>query len=518
MLESFKGKQFTYKPLTQEEREKRGILGRLVGPIADTTAPTRNGRMYSKDLWEHVFDDPIMQEKIKNRCLFQELGHPEDRTEVDMEKICSCLAETPKIGEDGLLYGVFDILPTKNGQLLKILCDYGTTIGISSRGTGDVIDNGDGEEVDPSTYDCETFDFVILPAVEKARMSYVNESLGKSNGKVLNLREALKQEIDKASDEDKKAMQETLSALKIDLEEPKEEGSNIVKDDEDTKEASKDSKEAINESKDAINDGSDELVKSLQESIVKSAELEQKVKALQEQLAVSNAEVGKLRGENGRQRSAIINLTRQVRESKDESNRRTSSLEGMLDEKEKAITQLKEDAKRLKSSMGSAKALRESVSSQMREAKRLNESLAEKDAKIEGLNEALTKERQDSACKIGKLNEEISKAKRVAEGYKRLANSTCDKYIELKATMLGMTPEAIKSNLSESYTLDEIDKVCSRLQGDEMGLSRLPFKVGKKTVVKVNESKQPTQQPQRRNIYDDDYVDEGLMRVAGIVK
>ena len=34
---------------------------------------------------------------------------------------------------------VFDILNTKCGQLLKTLCDYGTTIGISSRGEGDLI-------------------------------------------------------------------------------------------------------------------------------------------------------------------------------------------------------------------------------------------------------------------------------------------------------------------------------------------------------------------------------------------
>ena len=139
MLESFNSDQFEYKRLSPEEQEERGILGRLVGVIADTTNATRNGRKYGLDLWKKVFDDPIMKEKIANRCVFSELGHPEDRAEIDMEKVCACLAEQPKVGKDGKLYGVFDILNTTNGKILKTLCDYGTTVGISSRGTGDLI-------------------------------------------------------------------------------------------------------------------------------------------------------------------------------------------------------------------------------------------------------------------------------------------------------------------------------------------------------------------------------------------
>lgn len=93
-----------------------------------------------------------MEEKIANRCCFGELGHPADREEVDPEKIAICLAEKPKVGEDGKLYGIFDILNTPTGKILKILCDYGTNIGVSSRGSGDVLPN---DEVDSATYNCE---------------------------------------------------------------------------------------------------------------------------------------------------------------------------------------------------------------------------------------------------------------------------------------------------------------------------------------------------------------------------
>ena len=110
---------FEYQRLSKEEMERRGILGRLIGPCADFIAPTRNGRHYSEKLWENVFNDPIMKERIDNGVCYGELGHPLDREETDMEKIALCLAEVPKKGKDGKLRAVFDILNTPNGKMLK---------------------------------------------------------------------------------------------------------------------------------------------------------------------------------------------------------------------------------------------------------------------------------------------------------------------------------------------------------------------------------------------------------------
>lgn len=153
MLENLKDNIFEYKKLSLEEQQQRGILGRLVGPIADFKKPTRNGRFYSEQLWEQTFKDPIVEEKINSRCLFGELGHPIDRLETDMEKIAICLAEVPKKGKDGKLYGVFDILNTPNGRILKTLCDYGCSIGISSRADGETESDYNGKEtVIPSSF------------------------------------------------------------------------------------------------------------------------------------------------------------------------------------------------------------------------------------------------------------------------------------------------------------------------------------------------------------------------------
>ena len=71
----------------------------------------------------------------------------------------------------------------------------------------------DGNEVvEPSTYDFKAFDLVLIPAVKNARL-HVVESLGKPSLKV-----ALKESLEKETDEAKKVITETLQNLNIDIE------------------------------------------------------------------------------------------------------------------------------------------------------------------------------------------------------------------------------------------------------------------------------------------------------------
>ena len=220
MLETLKrNESFSYKRLSKEEMESRQILGRLVGPCADFTIPTRNGRKYNESLWNNVFEDEIVLEKINNKCLFGELGHPLDREEVDPEKIAIALNEKPVKNADGQLIACFDILNTPSGKILKTLCDYGTTIGISSRGSGDIIDELGEEIVDPNTYMFECFDAVILPAVKAARLKYMTESMSVKDKK---LKKALRESIESAPEEEKEIMKNTLNELNITLDEAAE--------------------------------------------------------------------------------------------------------------------------------------------------------------------------------------------------------------------------------------------------------------------------------------------------------
>ena len=198
------------QPLSEEEKASRHILGRLYGPIATCKEGTRNGRKYNKELWIKALNDEIFQEKIANKSLFLELGHPADREETDMSCVCACIPEMPKIVNDDL-YAYVDILDTPNGRLLKTFCDYGFIPGISSRGSGDIMAN---DEVDPETFFLETWDIVQLPAVKKARLTMC-ESLNNKKP----LKAALQESYDAANDEDKKVMKETLDNLDIKLDE-----------------------------------------------------------------------------------------------------------------------------------------------------------------------------------------------------------------------------------------------------------------------------------------------------------
>ena len=198
------------QPLSEEEKASRHILGRLYGPIATCKEGTRNGRKYNKELWVKALNDEIFQEKIANKSLFLELGHPADREETDMSCVCACIPEMPKIVNDDL-YAYVDILDTPNGRLLKTFCDYGFVPGISSRGSGDIMAN---DEVDPETFFLETWDIVQLPAVKKARLAMCESLNNKKSLKV-----ALQESYDAANDEDKKVMKETLDNLDIKLDE-----------------------------------------------------------------------------------------------------------------------------------------------------------------------------------------------------------------------------------------------------------------------------------------------------------
>ena len=199
------------QPLSKEEMASRHILGRMYGPIATCVESTRNGRLYNKPLWEKALQDEIFLEKVATKALFLELGHPADREETDMKQTCACIPEVPKIVGDDLCAYV-DILDTPNGRLLKTLVDYGFVPGISSRGSGDVMDNN---QVDPETFFLETWDIVQLPAVKKARLN-VCESLD-SDG--LKLKKALAESYKAAKEEDKDTMKRALENLNIDIEE-----------------------------------------------------------------------------------------------------------------------------------------------------------------------------------------------------------------------------------------------------------------------------------------------------------
>lgn len=644
MLESINTKHFEYKKLSEAEQKARGILGRLVGPCADFNHPTRNGRKYSEQLWENVFNSDIMKEKIANKCCFGELNHPTDRSEIDMEKVAICLAEQPKKGKDGRLYGVFDILSTPNGRILKALCDYGCKIGISSRGQGDLITDANGDEaVDPDTYDCECFDAVLIPGVEAARLTYVTESL---NTKGKKLKKALTEALDSETIEGKKTMLETLTKLNINITESEdkvddqkepvenqdvatdnttaltadddlndettsdeeitditdsdtqdteleivdnsvvdekeiqqdifldflvsnfdekqikkvckilnieienldnsEEADNIADSDSDEEpknkkspseedeqssndvdiDAKKDTEEPAEDETDAaIDEGVAEVVKSLKEALKVKSELENSVKDLQENLAVSDAKVEAITEECNRYKKSITRLA-ELNKTNAAFKEKVSKLEESLKQKTSVIETQKARITRLaknqRASTKDSAALNEGLRAKESKIEELNTSIstitAEYDAKIKSLNEEfkVTAEKQENT--IQTLTEDLTKITAHRDSYKNLANKAVNKYIEVKAETLGLAPSDIKVKLGESYTLSDVDQVCRDLRSYQLNISKLPFSIDRsnKISVKVNESVNSLSNQISRPSHIDDDVDDTLMRIANL--
>ena len=181
--------------LNESKAPKKGCLGRLEGVCADFKNKTRNGRLYPLKLWKKVFDDSLFKESLENKTLFGELDHPEDRFEPLMTEACVVMTDY-RIDEDaGLIYGGFDILDTPKGRILKSILDYGSVLGVSSRGQGDIVETADGEQVDEDTYDFACFDVVSTPAVAKARQNVI-ESIQRVQSK--NIEENIRQQINDA--------------------------------------------------------------------------------------------------------------------------------------------------------------------------------------------------------------------------------------------------------------------------------------------------------------------------------
>lgn len=160
-------------PLTYKEAEDHtNSLGSLEGVGGSWKEPTRNDHLYVKRLWENVLNSESFQEGMETHTIFAETNHPEDRIEIDLKEVAGVLTKL-EILDNGDIFTAFDILPTPNGKIIKALIDYGCKIGVSSRGLGDEIIQNGVKMIDPETYEYYCHDFVVTPAVKKARPEVV---------------------------------------------------------------------------------------------------------------------------------------------------------------------------------------------------------------------------------------------------------------------------------------------------------------------------------------------------------
>lgn len=247
------------------------------------------------------------------------------------------------------------------------------------------------------------------------------------------------------------------------------------------------------------------------------------MRILQEKLAASDTRVNEMVEECGKYKSAISRLSVAAKSGKD-LKVNTSKLEEDLAQKDKIIESQKARIARLvksnKLKLEKSNSVNESIDKKDAEITKLNENLKtvnkEYQDKLTKLNEKLNTTIDNSNAQITKLNEDLVKTKTIANKYKTLANKTMDRYIGVKADMLGVTAKDIKRKLGESYTFEDVDQICEDLKSYQLNISRLPFGVDRSVSIKGIKVNEAVKNKNNSAEDDDDSITDTLFKIADI--
>jgi hypothetical protein len=112
-----------------------------------------------------------------------EVDHPEGLN-INLDRVSHMITEMWMDGPNG--YGKLKVLPTPMGQLVSTMLESGVKLGVSSRGSGNVTEDGSGQVSD---YEIITVDVVAQPSAPGAYPTPIYEHLLNTRGgyKAMNL-------------------------------------------------------------------------------------------------------------------------------------------------------------------------------------------------------------------------------------------------------------------------------------------------------------------------------------------
>ena len=105
-----------------------------------------------------------------------EVDHPEGLN-VNLDRVSHMITEMWMDGPNG--YGKLKVIPTPMGQLIQTMIQNGVKLGVSSRGSGNVKEDGSGED---SEFEIITVDAVAQPSAPGAYPTPIYEHLLNSRG------------------------------------------------------------------------------------------------------------------------------------------------------------------------------------------------------------------------------------------------------------------------------------------------------------------------------------------------
>lgn len=256
------------------------------------------------------------------------------------------------------------------------------------------------------------------------------------------------------------------------------------------------------EPEEAEDNGDDEIIESLKEVIRQKDALEKEVKSLRNEKTVGDAKEKELQEELAKYKAAFARTS--------ELAAKATKFESQVKKLTEQLTQKDVQIQELNCKAENAKKLNESIDEDAKKVRVLTEKLATMQKESEELESNLNGQ-------IAQRDKTIAERTAVAKKYKNKFLEAVNKYVESKASMLGVRPIDITSRLGESYTLADIDKVCDDFLDSTVNISRLPFSGMSKTRARISESVNKPTQVNKGPEYGYD-IDDSLLELAGLKK
>lgn len=155
------------------ESSKDGRDLKMKGIFIQGDVKNQNQRVYPlREIGNAV---KMVNEKIHTgESVMGELDHPEELS-INLDRVSHLITEMWMDGADG--HGTLKIVPTPMGEIVKTLINSGAKLGVSSRGSGNVQDNGE-----VSDFEIVTVDIVAQPSAPDAYPRTIYESLFNMKG------------------------------------------------------------------------------------------------------------------------------------------------------------------------------------------------------------------------------------------------------------------------------------------------------------------------------------------------
>ena len=140
----------------------------MKGIFIEGSRRNQNGRVYPAPEIRRAVEQ-IKEQIRKNNSVLGECDHPQE-LQIHLDRVSHKITDMWMDGDNGI--GKLQILPTPVGNIIKTLLECGCKLGVSSRGSGNVDDDGR-----VSDFDMLTVDIVANPSAPNAYPTPVYEQL-----------------------------------------------------------------------------------------------------------------------------------------------------------------------------------------------------------------------------------------------------------------------------------------------------------------------------------------------------